>query len=118
MGQVRLASSPVDIGGRLDLLIEVEEPRLDRVERVGRATRRLLRAALVGYRLDLRQWVEWITNLHIDVLTDAAIRPAARYRHGATTSDRALSGTEADIRRHHRGVQPEHLLAMGELNTC
>jgi len=25
-------------------------------------------ATLVGYRLDLRQWVEWITNLHIGVL--------------------------------------------------
>jgi len=61
----------VPIPGQL-VLIELAETGDPGVEGVDRALAGYLAgysgATLVGYRLDLRQWVNWITNLNIEVL--------------------------------------------------
>jgi len=63
-----IISTPASVAGQL-ALIEITEPGLDCVERaLAGYLAGYSGATLVGYRLDLRQWVEWITNLHIDVL--------------------------------------------------
>ena len=60
--------APTPVAGQL-ALIEIAEPAVDRVERaLAGYLAGYSGATLVGYRLDLRQWVEWISNLHIDVL--------------------------------------------------
>ena len=59
---------PTPVAGQL-ALIGVEERAVDCVERaLAGYLAGYSGATLVGYRLDLRQWVEWISNLHIDVL--------------------------------------------------
>lgn len=59
------------IPGQL-VLIELAETGDPGDDRVDRALAGYLAgysgATLVGYRLDLRQWVNWITNLNIEVL--------------------------------------------------
>lgn len=58
--------APTPVAGQLAL---IEQPSLDGVERaLAGYLAGYSGATLVGYRLDLRQWVEWINNLHIDVL--------------------------------------------------
>jgi len=61
----------VPIPGQL-VLIELIEPGDPGDDRVDRALAGYLAGysgtTLVGYRLDLRQWVTWATNLHLDIL--------------------------------------------------
>ena len=58
---------PTQVAGQL-ALIEIPEPGPHRVDRALAGLAGYSEATLVGYRLDLRQWVEWISNRHIDVL--------------------------------------------------
>ena len=63
-----ITPAPAPVAGQL-ALIEIPEPGPHRVDRaLAGCLAGYSGATLVGYRLDLRQWVEWISNLHIDIL--------------------------------------------------